>query len=248
VRPQAALADSQPQVAADPTPPPTPAPEPAAAADEPLRRLIGAITHEVRNPLVAIRTFCALLPERFDDPDFRGRFAGIVGADVRRIEGAVDRLARFASLGTPERKPVDVSDLLDDLLEGRRDEIRDRRLVVLRELDRAHGTAIGDAAQLRFAFEALLTKALELVPDRGDVYVASRHHQDALHGGPSLRVLLRFPSPDEILPTLEVKGVSLSETALELVLADAIVRAQGGTMTASTADSRETVLLIDLPA
>ncbi len=220
----------------------------AAAADEPLRRLIGAITHEVRNPLVAIRTFSALLPERFDDPDFRGRFAGIVGDDVRRIEGAVDRLARFAGLGAPERKPVDVSALLDELLEARREEIRDRRLVVLRELDREQGSALGDAAQLRFAFEALLGKALELVPDRGDVYVASRHHLDSMHGRPGIRVLLRFQSPDEVVPTVDVEGLSLVETALELVLADAIVRSQGGEMTASTADTRETVILIDLPA
>ena len=221
---------------------------PAALAEEPLRRLIGAISHEVRNPLVAIRTFSQLLPERFDDPEFRGRFAGIVGDDVRRIEQAVDRLARFSALGAPERKAVDVAALLDDLLEAQRGEIQGRRLVVLRELDRDHPEAIGDAAQLRFAFEALVEKALELVPERGDVYIASRYHPDGLRGGPGLRILLRFQSPDELVPSIGVEGISLAETALELVLAEAVVRSQGGSMTASTADSRETVILIDLPA
>jgi DNA-binding NtrC family response regulator len=86
---------------------------PLAMAEESLRKLVGAITHEVRNPLVAIRTFSSLLPERFDDPDFRGRFAGVVADDVRRIEATVDRLARFAALGAPECKAVDVSGLLD---------------------------------------------------------------------------------------------------------------------------------------
>jgi DNA-binding NtrC family response regulator len=221
---------------------------PLAMAEESLRKLVGAITHEVRNPLVAIRTFSSLLPERFDDPDFRGRFAGVVADDVRRIESTVDRLARFAALGPPECKPVDVSALLDELLEAQRDEIRTRRLVVLRELDREQGMALADAAQLRFAFDALLGKALELVPERGDIYVASRHHDDGLRGGPVVRVLMRFESPDAIVPAVEVEGISLAETALELVLADAVVRSQGGTMTASTADSRETVILIDLPA
>lgn len=221
---------------------------PVAVAEESLRRLIGAISHEVRNPLVAIRTFSQLLPERFDDPEFRGRFAGIVGDDVRRIEHAVDRLARFSALGAPEHEPVDVSALLDDLLEAQRDEIQERRLVVLRELDREHPEAFGDAAQLRFAFEALVEKALELVPERGDVYVASRYHPDGLGGAPGLRVLLRFQSPEEVAPSIGVEGISLAETALELVLADAVVRAHGGTMTASRAGSRETVILIDLPA
>jgi hypothetical protein len=120
--------------------------------------------------------------------------------------------------------------------------------VVLRELDRDQGVAQADAAQLRFAFEALLGKALELVPERGDIYVASRHHEDGLRGGPAVRVLMRFESPDAIVPAEGVEGISLAETALELVLADAVVRSQGGTMTASTADNRETVILIDLPA
>jgi signal transduction histidine kinase len=190
-----------------------------------------------------------LLPERFDDPDFRTRFAGIVGDDVRRIEHAVDRLARFAALGAPEGKPVDISALLDELLEGRRDEIQARRLVVLRELDREHGVALGDAAQYRFAFDALLDKALELVPERGDIYVASRHHPGVGDDARStVRVLIRFESPDEILPAVDIEGISLAETALELVLADAVVRAHGGTMTVGTAEAPETVILIDLPA
>jgi signal transduction histidine kinase len=143
---------------------------------------------------------------------------------------------------------VDVSALLDELLEAQRDEIQTRRLVVLRELDREQGMARADAEQLRFAFDALLGKALELVPERGDIYVASRHHDDGLRGGPAVRVLMRFESPDAIVPAVEVEGISLAETALELVLADAVVRSQGGTMTASTTEGRETVILIDLPA
>jgi signal transduction histidine kinase len=159
----------------------------------------------------------------------------------------VDRLSRFASIGTPDRKPVDISALLETLLEERRDEIQARRLVVLRELERERPEALGDAGQLRFALEALLGKALELVPERGDVYVASRHHADGPGGGPCLRVLLRFQSPDEVLPT-GVEGISLAETALEVVLADAIVRSQGGVMSARSSDGRETVILIDLAA
>jgi DNA-binding NtrC family response regulator len=223
-------------------------PPPLALAEGPLRKLVGAISHEVRNPLVAIRTFAQLLPEHFDDPEFRGRFAALVGDDVRRIERAVELLARFAAFGAPERKPVDLATLLDDLLEDHREDVQTRRLVVLRELDREHPSVQGDAAQLRFAFTALLAKALELVPERGDVYLASRHHPTGLRGAPAARVLLRFQNPEEGVPTLGVEGVSLAETALEVVLADAIVRAHGGSFVASAADSRETVILVDLPA
>jgi DNA-binding NtrC family response regulator len=251
----AALAEPEPAAPAAPAPEPTPSaraeaaePRPLALAEGPLRRLVGAISHEVRNPLVAIRTFAQLLPEHFDDPEFRGRFAALVGDDVRRIERAVEQLARFAGFGPPEHKPVDLAALLEDLLEEHREEIQGRRLVVLRELDRERPSVRGDAGQLRFALGALLGKALELVPERGDVYLASRHHPTGLRGAPAARVLLRFQNPEDGVPTLAVEGISLAETALEVVLADAIARAHGGSLVASSADARETVILVDLPA
>jgi len=40
--------------------------------------LAASMSHEIRNPLVAIKTFAQLLPERFDDADFRKEFNEIV--------------------------------------------------------------------------------------------------------------------------------------------------------------------------
>jgi len=236
--------------AADAAPPPEVS-SPFGAADdgaERLRELVGSIAHEIRNPLVAVRTFAQLLPERFDDPEFRRKAADIVGADVRRIENVVARLARLAELETPEPKAVDVASLLETALEAQRATIQRRRLVVLTELDRRAPHALGDAEQLRFAFESLLDKALELVPDRADLYFASKHHADGLDGAPALRILVRFRSPGDLSSAGEVPGVSLGERSLEMTVARSIVRAHGGRMTVSPGDARETVVVIDLPA
>jgi len=253
-----------PAAAAPLEPAPAPAPPaatPAAAAESALprapsalleegeaRRLAGAIAHEVRNALVPIRTFAGLLPERFDDAEFRRRFAEVVGADVRRIEGVLEQLAGFAELGAPRRTRVDMAALLDELLEGHRAEIEARRLLVLKELDRSQPFAEVDPAQLRLALGALLGKAFDLIAERGDLYLASKHSPTGLRGGPAVRVLLRFHSPGRVSPLGAVEGVSLEETSLELFLADALVRAQGGILTVDTTDADETLILLDLPA
>lgn len=52
--------------------------------------LIAEIAHEVRNPLVSVKTFLQLLPDRLDDPDFRVRFLAVVTDEVRRIEALLD--------------------------------------------------------------------------------------------------------------------------------------------------------------
>ncbi len=221
--------------------------KPEAGPDASLRRLAGALAHEVRNPLTAIRSFAALLPERYGDSDFRGRFAELVGEGVERIEDVVERLERLAALAPPRRSAVDMEALLGELLRERRDTIRRRRLLVLKELDSERPHAEADPDQIRFAFEALLNKALELVPERGDLYCASRHHDAGLRGGPTLRVLVRFRGPDGPTGAVPVEGVAPAENALEFVIAEAVVRAQGGSM-AVDAGEAETLVVVDLPA
>jgi nitrogen-specific signal transduction histidine kinase len=59
--------------------------------------MIAAISHEVRNPLVAINTFAQLLPERYDDPAFREEFAELATREIRRLNGLLEQLQGFAT-------------------------------------------------------------------------------------------------------------------------------------------------------
>ncbi len=253
---------AEPSVAARPagTPEPSVATRPAPQSlafrtapadlvgDSELRRFLGAVSHELGNSVVPLRAAAALLPERFNDPEFRERFGQIVQTDSRRIEEVLTRLSCFASFGAPSPGDVDLSALIDELIDEQRTELEARQILLLRELERDQPRVLGSAEQLRFAFDGLLRKALELVKLRGDLYLASRHHPSGLHGGPTIRVLLRFQASGRVTPAPGEEGVSLSETALDLLLTEAIVRAHGGTFTLDASDGAETVILIDLPA
>jgi DNA-binding NtrC family response regulator len=226
--------------------PPRPDEEPQRIReDDPgLRRLANALIHQVRNPLATIRTFADLLPERFDDPDFRARFPEMVREDVGRIHSLLARLEQLASLAAPRRQKVDVSELIASLLEQRREAFRQRHHLVLKELDASRPAALVDAAQLRLAFEALFDKALEIVPERGDLYVASRRHEGGGSSPPSVRVLLRFHDPS----AGSAEALGPLKNSIELLIAELIVRAQGGRLTLGASEAEERVLVVDLPA
>ncbi len=53
--------------------------------------LAASMSHEIRNPLVAIKTFAQLLPERFDDADFRKDFNEIVVQEIDRLDKSSPR-------------------------------------------------------------------------------------------------------------------------------------------------------------
>ena len=234
-----------PQVApAEPPAPPPEAPSPPTP-DPTLRRIADAVSHEVRNPLTAIRTFAELLPERYEDREFRTRFARHVNEGVHRVDRVVDALGRLAALGPPDRKPVDVSALLEAALDARRERIHQRHLLVLKELDPARPLALCDPEQLRFAFDAMIDRALDMLPDRGDLYLASRSHATGLRGAPSVRVLLRLEAPGRA--AAPAQGLSPAENSLGFAIAEAVARAQGGSVAISSAGATESVVVMDLP-
>jgi signal transduction histidine kinase len=77
-----------------------------------LGRLVSEIVHEIRNPLVSVKTFLQLLPERLHDPEFHEDFRLVVNDEVQRLERMLDDLLRHASpqsasTRTGERARVD---------------------------------------------------------------------------------------------------------------------------------------------
>ncbi|HKB58156.1 MAG TPA: ATP-binding protein [Lacunisphaera sp.] len=67
--------------------------------------LLGAsLAHEIRNPLVSIKTFAHLLPTRFDDPEFRRRFNLLIPAEVDRIDSLTQQLL---DLSNPRRHQME---------------------------------------------------------------------------------------------------------------------------------------------
>ena len=91
---------------------------PEAKSPGSLDVLIQDLAHEIKNPLVSIKTFTQLLPERHADPEFRNEYHRIVAKDVARIDAVLEELTRFARLREPVAEPVDVGRVLRKTLEA----------------------------------------------------------------------------------------------------------------------------------
>jgi signal transduction histidine kinase len=65
--------------------------------------LVAEIVHEIRNPLVSVKTFLQLLPERQADPEFRESFLEVASDEVRRIERLLDAVLQHGRPAPPIR-------------------------------------------------------------------------------------------------------------------------------------------------
>ena len=60
--------------------------------------MVGAsLAHEIRNPLVSIKTFVQLLPTHYADPAFREKFFRLIGDEVARIDELTQQLLDLAA-------------------------------------------------------------------------------------------------------------------------------------------------------
>jgi signal transduction histidine kinase len=82
-----------------------------------LNRVLLRLTDEIKNPLVSIYTFLELLPQRFDDPEFRDTFLSVVSRDTQHLISLVDKLIILAGEREYKVDFCNLPDLLNEALE-----------------------------------------------------------------------------------------------------------------------------------
>ncbi len=138
-----------------------------------LGTLSAGMAHEIKNPLVSIKTFAQLLPERYQDSDFRETFFSLIGHEVDRIDSLVNQLLRFARPAKPLLKPMHVHEVLEKalLLVGHRLYQKDIKLT--RSWHADVDTIHADADQIEQVFLNFFINALDAMKPGGSLTVTT---------------------------------------------------------------------------
>ena len=126
--------------------------------------LAASMSHEIRNPLVAIKTFAQLLPERFQDADFRKDFSEIVVREIDRLDKIITQINDFAHPPELVLKPIDVRTPVNKALELAKDRFGVNGEVAFEmSLPNDLPKVVGDEEALAEAFAHLVANAAEAV-------------------------------------------------------------------------------------
>jgi nitrogen-specific signal transduction histidine kinase len=131
--------------------------------------LAASMSHEIRNPLVAIKTFAQLLPERFDDADFRKEFNKIVVSEVDRLDRIITQINNFAHPPELVFKPIDVRSPVKKGVEIAKSRYGFNGKIELETLLPSNlPRVLGDETALAEVFAHLLANAAEASADRSN--------------------------------------------------------------------------------
>jgi len=128
-----------------------------------LGTLSASMAHEIKNGMVAIKTFVDLLAQKGQDMEL----TGVAGRELERINTIVTQMLRFAAPNRAAFTTVRVHEVLDHSLRLVQHQINGKLISLQRQYRAEPDTVRGDDAQLQQAFMNFLFNALEAMGTNG---------------------------------------------------------------------------------
>lgn len=142
-----------------------------------LGTLSAGMAHEIKNPLVTLKTFTQLLPERYEDPDFRTTFSNLVGEEVKRIDSIVNQLLRFARPAKPSLQPTHIHEVVDNTLRLVQQQLKQKNILLKKDYQITQDLIQGDSNLLVQAFLNFFLNAVDAMESGGTLQVTTALHE-----------------------------------------------------------------------
>ena len=216
-----------------------------------LGRMATQVAHELKNPLAGLRLYARHLEQQLEGDDH---------ADApelaRKISSTVDHLGAVVSeitaLGRPpelHRAPIALAPLLDECLTFARARCATEDLEIERAYDPSCPDVLADARELRKAFLNLLLNALEALPSKGQLTLATSYDPESRTVTVVIEDTGEGMSDETLARAFHLFFTTKPEgTGLGMALARSVIDLHGGALDVQSAPGRGTRVRVRLPA
>jgi two-component system sensor histidine kinase AtoS len=136
-----------------------------------IAKLAAGVAHEINNPLEIVHNYVELLKQKRLDWDGQTKLTKIE-REVDRISKIVANLLSFSKSGRTAYRPVNPTEILDDVLLLLEHKFKEKKIKVDRLFSAGEQRILGDENTLRQLFMNLLVNGVEAVPEQGKITVS----------------------------------------------------------------------------
>jgi signal transduction histidine kinase len=133
--------------------------------------LASSIAHEIKNPLVGIKTFAQLIPRRRHDERFVEEFGRVAIREIERMERLVERLRARSGASERPKQRTDVRAPLSDSVEFLKPAFDEKRIAITLHTAEDPLFVLADHNELEQLFINLLMNAYEATPPGGTISI-----------------------------------------------------------------------------
>ena len=212
-----------------------------------LGMLAAGIAHEIRNPLVAVKTFLDLLPQRLEDHEFLSHFRELSLGELRRVTDLIADLLALGKSKTAERRAVELGPTLEPVVRLMESTARKRQIEVAAIFDPHVPAVWADPDQLKQIIVNLLLNAIETSSAGGHVKLDVRP-------APPGSVVLEVRDDGPGIPANQLESIfhpffttKETGTGLGLALVHQMVVEHGGEITVESTVGRGSAFRVVLP-
>jgi len=229
-----------------------------AALEEERKLFIGAIAHDLRTPLFMLRGYLKGLESGVAaTPEKMAHYVSACRAKADALERLITDLFAYTRLEyleqEPERAPLELGALLREAVEGAQPLAESKGIALALEAPAEPCPLMGDGQLLARVVENLLDNALRYTPPAGQVRVRWRYEDTGLvfavaDSGPGIAA---HDLPHLFTPLYRGETSRNRQTGgagLGLTIAQRILRAHGGDLTAANGVTGGAVFTATLPA
>jgi signal transduction histidine kinase len=216
-----------------------------------LGTLTAGLAHEIRNPLVAIKTFTQLLPERLEDEEFKSHFINIASAEVDRISSLINELLDFARPSEPKLEFEDINAILDGMILLVSTETKKKQINIAKNYASELPPLQIDREQIKQVFLNILLNSIEATPEKGKIIVKTRSFEKP--GGESY-IQIEFTDNGRGIPAEHLEEIFTpffttkdKGSGLGLSISHQIVQDHRGYIDVESELNRGTSFFINLP-
>jgi signal transduction histidine kinase/CheY-like chemotaxis protein len=211
---------------------------------------VAGVAHELNNPLAAVMGFSEML-KNADVEEKHARHLDLIYKSAQRCQKIVQSLLHFARRTAPERKPVLVNKLIEDVLEMIAYPLRTSNVKVITHFSSKLPLVLADGHQIQQVVLNIINNARQAIEghaNSGRITVTTNHDERCVRiiiqdNGPGISPENMKKLFDPFFTTKEVgKG-----TGLGLSLCYGMIREHGGNIISASQPGEGATFTIELP-
>lgn len=211
-------------------------------------RLSAGVAHEINNPLTGILTFAHFLKDRYTDDEKYQDDINVIIHETTRIREIIRGLLDFARQSPAVKSPVNMNDVIVQLLKLIRTQKEFKSIKIIEKLDIDLPEVNADKNQLQQVMLNLILNACEAITDQGFIAISTAREENMIR----IEITdsgcgIKEEDKDKIFdPFFTTKPVGKG-TGLGLSVSYGIIEQHSGSIKFESTEGKGTTFIIRLP-